>query len=100
MKIEVENLIYLEELLKRYILIENLDVIKKLYAEVSEYAKLNQIIEIKKEIGSYYLIKLNNKSYHLGKYFKNDKLNYFLCHSLDLEKPLIELNNLKKIKRM
>ena len=88
---EVENLNYLEELLKRYILIENLGDIKYLYNIVSEYAKINQISEINKEVGSYYLVSFNNKTYHLGKYFKDNKLNYFLCHSLEFEKSLIEL---------
>lgn len=88
---EVENLNYLEELLERYILIENLEDIKNLYDKVLEYASLNQITEIKKEVGSYYLVSINNKTYHLGKYLKDNKLNYFLCHSLEIEKSLIKL---------
>ena len=87
-------LIWVKKILERYIVIENIfldnvDYLDKKYIElmprVYNFLSKNNFV-IRSEVGEYITFMINDKSYRMGKYVKDNKEIYFICHDIEKDK--------------
>ena len=88
-------LTWIKKILERYIVVEdifldymdndldkkNIELISKVYKMIS-----SDNYSYKTEVGEYITFMIDNKSYRMGKYIKDNKEIYFICHDIEKEK--------------
>ena len=88
---KVNYLIWIKNILERYIVVEdsfkdymdndldkkNIELISKIYEMISK-----DNFSYKTEVGEYITFMIDDKSYRIGKYIKDNKVRYFICQDI------------------
>ncbi len=88
---EEKYLIWIKKILERYIVVEdsfrdymdsdldkkNIELIPKIYEKIS-----SDNYSYKTEVGEYITFMIDDKSYRMGKYVKDNKERYFIGHDI------------------
>ena len=89
---EEKYIIWIKKILERYFVVEdsfrdymdsdfdkkNIELIPKIYEMISK-----DNFSYKTEVGEYITFMIDDKSYRMGKYVKDNKEIYFICHDIE-----------------